>query len=136
MATVGCEELKTRMQEGVVLLDVLTHEEYARRHLPGALNACIYEIAFPDAVEKLLPDRSTPIVVYDATGSTRTALLARERLLSMGYRQVSVLEGGLAAWQAAGNPLEPGGRLPVIIAPTPRLAALDLLDPPPRPSSL
>ncbi len=113
MGTVTCAEVKRRVQEGAVLLDVLTPEEYSRCHLPGALNACIYEVAFPEAAEKLLPDRSVPIVVYDATGTTRTAPLARERLLAMGYRDVSVLEGGLAAWRAAGNPLEPAtGEVP------------------------
>ncbi len=107
MATITCEELKGKVREGAVLLDVLTPEEYARRHLPGALNACIYEVVFMETVGKLLPDRSTPVVVYDATGSTRAAPLARERLLKAGYRDVSVLEGGIAAWAAAGNPLEP-----------------------------
>ncbi len=107
MATISCEELKGRVREGAVLLDVLTPEEYARRHLPGALNACIYDVVFMATVERLLPDRSKPVVVYDATGSTRAAPLARERLLEAGYRQVSVLKGGLAAWKDAGNPLEP-----------------------------
>lgn len=106
MAIITCEELKRRVREGAVLLDVLPPEEYARCHLPGALNACIYEVVFMETVGKLLPDRSKPVVVYDATGSTRAAPLARERLMTAGYSDVSVLGGGIAAWAAGGNPLE------------------------------
>ena len=107
IATITCGELKAKLPGAAVLLDVLPPEEYARRHLPGALNACIYEVVFLETVARLVPDRSTPIVVYDATGSTRASPLARERLVKAGYRDVSVLKGGLAAWAAAGYPLEP-----------------------------
>ncbi len=107
MTSISCEALKARGPGDTVLLDVLPPEEYARRHLPGACNACIYEVVFLENAASLVPDRSTPIVVYDATGSTLAAPLARERLLKAGYRDVSVLEGGLAAWEAAGNPVEP-----------------------------
>jgi rhodanese-related sulfurtransferase len=47
-----------------------------------------------------VPDRTTELVVYDATGSKKAALLARERLLLAGYRNVAVLEGGLSAWRS------------------------------------
>jgi polyisoprenoid-binding protein YceI len=107
MASISCETLKARLWGTAVLLDVLPPEEYARRHLPGACNACIYEVVFLETAARLVPDRSTPIVVYDATGRTLAAPLARERLLKAGYHDVSVLEGGLAAWEAAGNPVEP-----------------------------
>lgn len=110
MATITCGELKSRLQGAAVLLDVLPPEEYARCHLPGAYNACIYEVVFLETAARLVPDRSTPIVVYDATGSTRAASLARERLLTAGYCDVSLLEGGLAAWVAAGNPVEPAAQ--------------------------
>jgi polyisoprenoid-binding protein YceI len=34
------------------------------------------------------------------------AAVAAEKMLRMGYRQVSVFEGGIAAWRSAGYPLE------------------------------
>ncbi len=38
----------------------------------------------------------------------RNATLAGATLKAMGYQNVAVLEGGMAAWQAAGLPLEKG----------------------------
>src|SRR6185369_8620889 len=45
-------------------------------------------------------------VLYDASGTTRAAQVARERLIEVGYVNVSILKGGLAGWRAAGLPVE------------------------------
>jgi rhodanese-related sulfurtransferase len=104
--TVTCSELVQRLAHGAVAVDVMTPEEYAECHLAGAVNACIYEMVFLERLAANVADRSRELVVYDATGTTRTAPLARERLLQAGYANVAVLSGGLAAWRAAGLPLE------------------------------
>jgi polyisoprenoid-binding protein YceI len=111
--TITCAELHACLQGASrpLLIDVLTPEEYACCHLPGAGNACVYEMVFLDRVAELVADRATPLVVYDATGTTLAAASAREKLLAAGYRDVRVLAGGLAGWAAAGLPLE-GGKLP------------------------
>jgi len=103
---VSCNEVMERIVASAVLIDVMTPEEYAIRHLAGAKNACIYEMVFLDHMAEQVPDRNTELIVYDATGTTRTAELARERLLQSGYSTVSLLSGGLAAWCEAGLPLE------------------------------
>lgn len=105
-AIVSCSEVIRRIDAGAVVIDVMTPEEYAIRHLAGAQNACIYEMVFLDHMAEHVPDRNTELIVYDATGTTRSAELARERLLQAGYTHVSVLAGGLAAWCAAGLPVE------------------------------
>jgi len=105
--TVSCDELKPHLDKGAVVVDVMTPEEYASGHAAGAKNACIYEMAFLDRIAELVPARTTEIIVYDATGATRAAVVARERLLQAGYDAVSILSGGLAAWCAAGLPIEP-----------------------------
>lgn len=102
----SCNEVRQRIAAGAVVIDVMTPEEYAIRHLAGAKNACIYEMVFFDHMAEQVPDRGTELIVYDATGTTRSAELARERLLQAGYSHVSVLAGGLAAWCDAGLPLE------------------------------
>ncbi len=106
--TLTCSELKERIAKGALVIDVMTPEEYAAGHLSCAQNACIYEMVFLDRTAEYVPDREAELIVYDATGTTRTAELARERLLQAGYRHVSVLAGGLAAWCAAGLPMERG----------------------------
>jgi rhodanese-related sulfurtransferase len=101
-------ELKQRLDAGAVLIDVLTPEDYALCHAAGAKNVCIYEIGFLDRIAEFVPDRDTELIVYDATGTTRTAELSGERLLQAGYTKVSILSGGLSAWLAAGLPIEKG----------------------------
>jgi len=107
--TISCSELQRRIAAGAAVVDVMTPEDYAAGHLAGAGNACIYEMVFLERIAACVADRNAEVIVYDATGTTGTAAVARQRLLEAGYSRVSVLSGGLAAWRAAGLPLETGG---------------------------
>lgn len=110
-ATISCSELQLRLDAGgpLLVIDILPPEEYSATHLPGALSACVYEVLFLDRMAELAPDKSLPLVLYDATGTTRAAVTARDKLLAAGYREVHILEGGLAGWCAAGYPLAQAG---------------------------
>lgn len=105
-AILSRNEVIRRMNAGAVVIDVMTPEEYAIRHLAGAKNACVYEMVFLEHMAEQVPDRGTELILYDATGTTRAAELARERLLQAGYSHVFLLAGGLAAWREAGLPVE------------------------------
>jgi polyisoprenoid-binding protein YceI len=106
--TISCKELFARLSGGnpPLVVDVLPPEIYAVRHLPGACNACVYEMVFRQGIAELAPDLSRTLVVYDETGTTAAAATAREKLLAAGYGDVLVLSGGLAGWAAAGYPVE------------------------------
>ena len=106
--TLTCNELKERMAAGAVVVDVMTPEDYAACHIAGAKNACIYEMAFLDRITECAPDRDTRVVLYDASGTTRAAEAARERLGQAGYGNIDILKGGLSAWRSAGLPVETG----------------------------
>jgi polyisoprenoid-binding protein YceI/rhodanese-related sulfurtransferase len=96
-----------RLRDGTIrVLDVLPEEQHVLRHIPGAANACVYEVTFPDQVAKAIPDRHNEIVVYGATADSREADAAAEKLVRLGYEKVLVLEGGLAGWMEAGYELE------------------------------
>ena len=104
--TITCSELKERMAAGAMVVDVMTPEDYAACHVAGAGSACIYEMVFLERIAESVPDRGTELIVYDASGTTRAAPVARERLVEAGYANVSILKGGLAGWRAAGLPVE------------------------------
>ena len=106
-ATVNVHELRGLIAAGAVnLVDVLLPEDFAEQHIPGAGNACVYEMVFLDRIAECVPDRDRATVVYDESGATQTARTAKEKLERAGYRNVAILEGGLRAWQSAGYPLE------------------------------
>jgi polyisoprenoid-binding protein YceI len=75
--------------------------------VPGAVNACVHEVAFLDKVAALAPGPDEPIVLYDTSDRSHGALFAAEKLARAGYRDVRVLSGGLDAWTAAGLALAP-----------------------------
>lgn len=61
-------------------------------------------------IADLVPVRATPIVVYDEGGPRASAAAAT--LAELGYENVSVLDGGTAAWVAAGHVLTEGSNVP------------------------
>jgi polyisoprenoid-binding protein YceI/rhodanese-related sulfurtransferase len=96
-------------KEPAVLLHVLPEEHFQQRHIAGAKNACIYEMAFLDQVRELAPDTTTPIVVYGEGAPSLDSEVAAARLTSAGYSNVADFRGGLREWIAAGLPVEGTG---------------------------
>lgn len=54
----------------------------------------------------LLPNRATPVVLFDAGDGV--AARAAERMAEAGWRDLSIVAGGAAAWRAEGLPLIKG----------------------------
>src|SRR2546426_5030766 len=87
-----------------LVVDVGMSDAYARGHVPGAGWICRsrLESKIPGAG----PDRTRPIVLTCEDGVAST--LAAATLAGLGYKEVSVLDGGTRAWTDAGRPLEEG----------------------------
>jgi rhodanese-related sulfurtransferase len=86
---------------GFVLIDLRDPAEAARAHIPAAVSvpsAMIGSAAFP-------ADKGAPIILYDASGVDVEAFKAVRK---MGYKNLSVLLGGLSAWQSAGGQVVSG----------------------------
>lgn len=92
--------------KGGLLVDTLVPEHYAARHIPGAVNACVYEMVFLDTMAELSPDKGTPIVVYGAGPKSQDCFAAADKMARDGYTDVAVFPGGLEAWREAGKELE------------------------------
>ncbi|MBH0120996.1 hypothetical protein I0Q12_16305 [Rhodococcus sp. CX] len=60
-------------------------------------------------VDALVPRRSTPVIVYDGGKDDDLAQRAASRLAELGYVDVRVLDGGIAAWANAGYTVQFGG---------------------------
>ena len=106
-ATITPSELQSILeQREVALIDILTPEDYDEVHIRGARNACVYEMVFLDRIRELVPGKDSLIVVYDASGTTRTAQAAAVKLERDGYGNVAILAGGRRAWLEAGYAAE------------------------------
>ncbi|MDC0335657.1 YceI family protein [Pseudodesulfovibrio sp.] len=89
-----------------VLVDTLPPEHFADRHIPGAVNACVYEMTFLEGVVAIVPDKATPLVLYGAGPKSQDCMAAADKLARAGYTNLSVFPGGLEEWRKAGNTLE------------------------------
>jgi rhodanese-related sulfurtransferase len=87
---------------GALVLDVREPDEWAQGHVPGATLIPLGELA---ARTGELP-RDRDIVVICRSGN-RSAQ-GRDILLGAGFPSVTSVGGGIAAWSAAGLPVEPG----------------------------
>src|SRR5947209_11320934 len=97
-------ELRARLRSSgeIAIVDAREEGSFHERHLLMA--SCLPLSRLELIAPGLLPRRSAPIVVCDANspGGEGLAERAAARLVEGGYSDVSVLEGGVAAWQAAG----------------------------------
>ena len=80
-------------EDGYVILDVRTQEEFDEAHIDGAILIPDYEIA--DKAEGVLKDKGQLILVYCRSG--RRSKLAAEELVKLGYTNVKEF-GGIIDW--------------------------------------
>ena len=80
-------------EEGYVILDVRTQEEYEQGHIPGAIVISHEEIA--EKVEEVLTDKDQLILVYCRSG--RRSKIASEALVELGYTNIKEF-GGIIDW--------------------------------------
>jgi rhodanese-related sulfurtransferase len=107
-------ELRDRLRSGgeIAIVDPREEASFHERHLLMA--SCLPLSRLELIAPGLLPRRSVPIVVCDdnSLGGEGLAERATARLVEGGYADVSVLAGGVAAWEAAGFPVYSGVHVP------------------------
>ena len=86
----------------VIFVD--TSADFARGHVPGARWAPRGWLELQ--IGGLVPAKETPVTV--TCGNGQNSALAAATLQALGYSDVSVLAGGMAAWRQAGRPEETG----------------------------
>ena len=92
---ITAEEAKQIMdtEEGYIILDARTQEEYDQGHIPGAIVISHEEIA--EKAEEVLTDKEQLILVYCRSG--RRSKIAAEALLELGYTNIKEF-GGIIDW--------------------------------------
>jgi rhodanese-related sulfurtransferase len=102
--------LKTQLHDGgeIALLDARGELPFSRRHL--LLASCVPLGRLELLVDDLVPRRTTRVVWCD--DGEGLAERGARRMSALGYRDVAVLDGGIAAWEAAGYRIYSGVHVP------------------------
>jgi rhodanese-related sulfurtransferase/polyisoprenoid-binding protein YceI len=118
------EQALLKIKDGALLIHTLPAEHFAKTHLPAAANACVYQVTFLDDMRTICADKDRVIVLYGSSSHSLDAVTAAEKLQRSGYLQVFILDGGIAAWRAAGFPIE-GDTAEGDVDPATRLPSFD-----------
>ena len=100
-ASVSAQDAVRLMNQGALVLDIRTREQFDSAHVSGARNIPAAELeAQADSLKKY---REKPVVVYCESGSVSPSAI--RRLADKGFTRAVGLRGGLAAWRADSLPL-------------------------------
>ena len=102
------EAVEERVRQGhALLIDIREDDEFARRHIPGALSRPLSRF---EAV--VLPEMAGTEIIFTCRSGVRTAANA-DRLANPVGGNAYVLEGGLDGWSRAGLPIEANHKAPL-----------------------
>jgi rhodanese-related sulfurtransferase len=107
---VDAPALKAQLRDGgeIAVLDAREEGVFAARHLLMA--ACLPLGRIEERIDGMVPRRTARVVWCD--DGEGLAGRAAARMAALGYGDVAVLDGGIAAWEAAGYRLYSGVHVP------------------------
>lgn len=109
-SSIPVESVQTAMEEmqkgEALIVDAMPSNFFQKRHIKGAVNMplplfdIIYMMTFANE------DKQKKIVVYGSSISRMYDLEIAGKLILRGYKNVSVMDGGVSEWEAKGYPVE------------------------------
>lgn len=108
-------EAQRAVAAGAVLVDIRGADEYAREHIPGAINIPLAEI-------ERLPCENRPVVFHCRSGM-RTEANAQALAAAAKGAPCHIVSGGIEGWRSAGLPTAVDRRQPLEIMRQVQLAA-------------
>jgi len=102
--TIDLEEAAELVEEGAPVIDVREADQYAKAHVPGAVNIPL--LYLPDHLDQLPEDKDAPILSICNRGNLSLAGVLY--LHSLGYRNARSVNEGTIGWAERGLPVEEG----------------------------
>lgn len=90
---------RKKANKDLVIIDVRAAEKFSEGHIPGAVN--IHKSVITGEISSKVPDKSREIVCH--CGGGESGIRSAEALAAMGYKNVSVLDGGIRFYKASGG---------------------------------
>ena len=85
-----------------IVIDVRDDDKYDAGHIPGAIN--IHKTVIQEETVSQVPDKNAEIFCHCGGGTSGQK--AAEALAKMGYKNVSVIDGGFRLYNASGAPIK------------------------------
>jgi rhodanese-related sulfurtransferase len=104
VSAISPQELIRLMNQGALVLDLRSLDEFAAGHIGGARQMPFEQL--PKAGETLKKHREKPVIVYGADETSGPVVV--RKLASQGFTKAFCLRGGLATWRAEHLPLAKG----------------------------
>ena len=101
-AALSPHEVEELVEEGAVVIDGRTNEQFDEAHIEGALSASSYDTGFATKVSRVAPEGTDIVVVAASSGDERAAA---QLLASVGLPVRGFLEGGMTAWRTEERPV-------------------------------
>lgn len=80
-STLSAAAARQYLQQGALLVDVRTPDEYSAGHLPGSVNIPLDRLR--EELPRRLPDRQKPVLLHCRSG--RRSAVAEAQLRALGY---------------------------------------------------
>jgi 3-mercaptopyruvate sulfurtransferase SseA len=94
------EELRALGPNGATIINVGHHQ--GKAEIRGAIRYRPHDLLTPSHLSlPIAPE--LPVVLYDENGKSDETRQITERLQKDGFKDVRILQGGYAAWEAAGG---------------------------------
>jgi rhodanese-related sulfurtransferase len=105
MESLTVEELKKMQQQDgdLTVINVLDEKQYRQAHIPDSENVPRSADDFVERVERLVGSKDDPVVVYCASTECTASPKAARTLEEAGFNRVYDFEGGVKAWNDAGE---------------------------------
>ncbi|HKO38873.1 MAG TPA: MBL fold metallo-hydrolase [Solirubrobacterales bacterium] len=101
-APLSPHEVEELVEEGAVVIDGRTNEQFDEAHIEGALSASSYDTGFATKVSRVAPPGADIVMVAASSGDERQAA---QLLASVGLPVRGYLEGGMTAWRTEERPI-------------------------------
>lgn len=103
--------LKSWIHDGneIALIDVREHGQYGEEHLFSVVSIPYSRLEYE--VQKLVPRLSVRLVLVDDEQG-QLAIKASQRLHTLGFQNIHILQGGVTSWREAGYEVFAGVNLP------------------------
>ncbi len=82
--SINCDKTEEEVNDGAILIDVRSEEEYKLSHLDQAINIPVDVIE--EEIVNYVVDKSTPVILYCRSGNRSSN--AAQALLKLGYYKV------------------------------------------------